>query len=44
MEALVIDTETWHENANANLRSLKCDVGQYKSENASHVGENRNRT
>ncbi|GES86480.1 hypothetical protein GLOIN_2v1762192 [Rhizophagus clarus] len=28
MKALVIDTEAWHEDANANLRSLKCDVGQ----------------
>jgi hypothetical protein len=28
MKALVIDTEAWHEDANANLRSLKRDVGQ----------------
>src|SRR4051794_28475598 len=28
MKALVIDTEAWHEDANANLWSLKHDVGQ----------------
>ncbi len=28
MKALVINTEAWHEDANANLRSLKCDVEQ----------------
>ena len=28
MKALVIDTEAWHEDANANLRSLKRDVEQ----------------
>ncbi|RGB24976.1 hypothetical protein C1646_747553 [Rhizophagus diaphanus] len=27
MKALVIDTEAWHEDTNANLRSLKCNVG-----------------
>ena len=36
MEALVIDTEAWHDDANANLRSLKRDVGQCKSESASY--------
>ncbi len=36
MEALVIDTEAWHEDANANLRSLKRDVGQCKSESVSY--------
>ncbi|GBB86198.1 hypothetical protein RclHR1_12630015 [Rhizophagus clarus] len=36
MEALVIDTEAWHEDANANLRSLKRDVGQCKTESASY--------
>src|SRR5437763_5716224 len=36
MEALVIDTEAWHEDANANLRSLKRDIGQCKSESASY--------
>jgi len=36
MEALIIDTEAWHEDANANLRSLKRDVGQYKSESVSY--------
>ncbi|CAG8457634.1 10115_t:CDS:2 [Acaulospora morrowiae] len=28
MNALVIDVKTWPDNANANLRFLKCDVGQ----------------
>src|SRR6266498_1455768 len=28
MKVLVINTEAWHKDANANLRSLKCDVGQ----------------
>ena len=32
----MIRTETWHEDANANLRSLKSDVGQCKSESASY--------
>ena len=36
MEALIIDTEAWHEDANANLRSLKRDVGQCKSESVSY--------
>ena len=36
MQALVIDTETWHEDANANLRCLKRDVGQYISESTSY--------
>src|SRR3954453_993178 len=36
MEALVIDTEAWHEDANTNLRSLKRNVGQCKSESASY--------
>src|SRR3954453_18977537 len=36
MEALVIDTEAWHEDANANLRFLKRDVEQCKSESASY--------
>ncbi len=36
MKALVIDTEAWHEDANANLRSLKCDVGQYVNESVSY--------
>jgi len=36
MEALVINTEAWHEDANANLRSLKHDVGQCKSESVSY--------
>ena len=36
MEALVIDTEAWHDDANANLRSLKRDVEQCKSESASY--------
>ncbi len=36
MEVLVIDTEACHEDANANLRSLKCDVGQCKNENVSY--------
>ena len=36
MEALVIDTEAWHEDANANLRSLKRDVGQCITESASY--------
>ena len=36
MKALVIDTEAWHEDANANLRSLKRDVGQCKSESTSY--------
>src|SRR3989337_4545025 len=36
MEALVIDTEAWYEDANANLRSLKRDVGQCKSESTSY--------
>ncbi len=28
MKALIIDVETWPDDANANLRYLKCDVGQ----------------
>ncbi len=36
MEVLVIDTEAWHDDANANLRSLKRDVEQCKSESASY--------
>ena len=36
MEALVINTEAWHDDANVNLRSLKRDVGQCKSESASY--------
>ena len=36
MQALVIDTETWHEDANANLRCLKHDVGQCISESTSY--------
>ena len=36
MEALVIDTKAWHDDANANLRSLKRDVRQCKSESASY--------
>ena len=36
MEVLVIDTEAWHDDANANLRSLKHDVGQCKSKSASY--------
>ncbi|CAG8706893.1 9076_t:CDS:2, partial [Acaulospora morrowiae] len=36
MKALVIDTEAWHEDANANLRSLNRDVGRCISESASY--------
>ena len=36
MEALVIDTEAWYEDANANLRSLKRDVGQCKSKSVNY--------
>ncbi|RGB23706.1 hypothetical protein C1646_774123 [Rhizophagus diaphanus] len=36
MEALVIDTEAWHEDANTNLRSLKYDVGWCITESASY--------
>jgi len=36
MEALVIDTEAWHDDANANLRSLKRDVEQCITESASY--------
>ena len=32
MKALVIDAETWPDDANANLRFLKCDVGQLINE------------
>ncbi len=28
MKALIIDVETWLNDANANLRYLKCDVEQ----------------
>ena len=34
MEALVIDTEAWYEDANTNLRSLKHDVGWCITESA----------
>jgi hypothetical protein len=36
MEALVIDTEAWYEDANANLRSLKRDVGRCITESTSY--------
>ena len=36
MEALVIDTEAWHEDANTNLRSLKRDVGRCITESTSY--------
>src|SRR5213076_3413643 len=36
METLVIDTKAWYDDTNANLRSLKRDVGQCKSESASY--------
>jgi hypothetical protein len=36
MEALVIDTEAWYEDANTNLRSLKHDVGQCITESTSY--------
>ncbi|PKC53318.1 hypothetical protein RhiirA1_479541, partial [Rhizophagus irregularis] len=36
MEALVIDTEAWYEDANTNLRSLKRDVGRCMTESASY--------
>jgi len=36
MEALVIDTEAWYEDANTNLRSLKRDVRQCMTESASY--------
>ena len=36
MKVLVIDTEVWYDNTNANLWSLKCDVKQYKNESASY--------
>jgi hypothetical protein len=36
MEALVIDTEAWCEDANANLRSLKRDVGRCVTESISY--------
>ncbi|RGB29539.1 hypothetical protein C1646_795274 [Rhizophagus diaphanus] len=36
MEALVIDTKVWYEDANTNLRSLKRDVGQYITESVSY--------
>ncbi|GET57732.1 hypothetical protein GLOIN_2v1787252 [Rhizophagus irregularis DAOM 181602=DAOM 197198] len=36
IKALIIDTKAWHENANANLRSLKHDVGQCITESASY--------
>jgi hypothetical protein len=36
MEALVINTEAWYEDANTNLQSLKCDVGQCITESASY--------
>ena len=36
MEALVIDTEAWCEDANTNLRSLKRDVGRCISESTSY--------
>jgi len=32
MKALVIDAETWPDDANANLRCLKRDVGQLMNE------------
>ena len=36
MKALVIDTETWPDDANANLRCLKCDVGQLMNESTGY--------
>ncbi|UZO18744.1 uncharacterized protein OCT59_010056 [Rhizophagus irregularis] len=36
MEALVIDTEAWYEDANTNLRSLKRDVRRCMTESASY--------
>ena len=36
MEALVIDTEAWYEDANTNLRSLKHDVERCMTESASY--------
>ena len=36
MEALVIDTEVWYEDANTNLRSLKRDVRRCMTESASY--------
>ncbi|POG64358.1 hypothetical protein GLOIN_2v1676687 [Rhizophagus irregularis DAOM 181602=DAOM 197198] len=36
MEALVIDTKAWYEDANTNLRSLKRDIGRCMTESASY--------
>ncbi len=36
MKALVIDAETWPDDANANLRFLKRDVGQLINESTDY--------
>ena len=36
MKALVIDAKTWPDNANANLRCLKRDVGQLMNESTGY--------
>ena len=36
MKALVIDTEAWHKDANANLWFLKCNVGQCVNRSVSY--------
>ena len=36
MKALVIDAETWPDDANANLRCLKRDVGQLMNESTGY--------
>ena len=36
MKALVIDAETWPDDANANLRYLKRDVGQLMNESTGY--------
>ncbi|CAJ0763129.1 8444_t:CDS:2 [Entrophospora sp. SA101] len=36
VNALAIDVVDWYEEANENIRSLKCDIGQCKKESAGH--------
>ncbi|RGB29662.1 hypothetical protein C1646_766312 [Rhizophagus diaphanus] len=41
MKALVIDTEMWSDNTNANLQYLKCNVGQLINESTGTVSKNK---
>src|SRR2546421_7153516 len=36
MKALVIDAETWPDDANANLQCLKCDIEQLMNESTGY--------